>query len=86
MLTESFVWPCFCYCCHGGLLKVSITNNLKTVYFSRKYNVRGKDTDMVDVNNVLLDTRSAIIISSADCKPKVTERISLRTGIKDEKG
>ena len=40
----------------------------------------------MDVSNVLLDTRSAIIISLTDCKPKVTERISLRTGIKDEKG
>ena len=33
---------------------------------------------------MLLDTRSAIIISLTDCKPKVTERISLRRGIKDE--
>ena len=82
MLTESFVQPCFCCCCHGGLLKVSFT---KTVYFSRKYNVRGKYTDVVDVSNVLLDTRSAIIISLTDCKPKVTERISLRRGIKYEK-
>ena len=40
----------------------------------------------MDVSNVLLDTRSAIIISLTDCKPKVTERISLRRGIKDEKG
>ena len=38
----------------------------------------------MDVNNVLLDTRSAIIISLTDCKPEVTERISLRRGIKDE--
>ena len=86
MLIESFVWPCFCCCCRGSLLKVSITNNLKTVYFSRKYNERGKSTDVVDVNNVLLYTRSAIITSLTDCKPEVTERISLRRGIKDEKG
>ena len=40
----------------------------------------------MDVNHVLLDPRSAIILSLTGCNPEVTERrISLKRGIKDDK-